>query len=215
MSFYNNFFDSDFEDFFNRGFFNRPRRYESSIPNGYFTPRRLIGNTYPPARSLIPYGYPGEVFPTAFDDDFFKHFNDGKMFVGFDNNVDLKEEQDKYVVTCKFDDLTNKDFKVDFLKKENELKISVAQKISKTDEQTGAKSESSSNYSSSLKFDKPVNPTAITAETKDGNVLITVPKVESDAENVVTIQFNNNGDNVKHVIDEKPAIANQVENESK
>ncbi|KAK6201053.1 18 kDa heat shock protein [Scheffersomyces amazonensis] len=205
MSF-NDFFNSSLDSFFDRGFFNRPRRYESNFPSGYFSTRGLIDQTYPDKRSLVPSTfYPTDAIGFPFDGDFFRHFNDGKIFVGFDNNVDLKEEKDKYIVTAQIEDLKNKDLKIDFLKRENELKISISDSEEKQDEKSGEKSSSSRSYQSSLKFDKAVNAADISAEPQENSIIITVPKVEADSENVVSIPIGNGEGNVRKILEEHPA----------
>ncbi|ABN66247.2 18 kDa heat shock protein (HSP 18) [Scheffersomyces stipitis CBS 6054] len=200
--FRHNFFDNEFDNFFSSDFFNRPRRYESKLLHGYYSPSRLIESRYP--RQLV---------RRDFEDDWLAHFNDGKIFTGFDENVTTKEEPDKYIVSFKGEDLKNKGLKVDFRRKENELTISVEEK--KTEEKEGVTSSYTNSYQSSVRFDKKVRPDDVSADFKDNTVVITIPKLECDEENVVNVSIE--GHNVDHLIDEAPAktLAEPVEEPSK
>ncbi|KAK6457661.1 18 kDa heat shock protein [Scheffersomyces xylosifermentans] len=194
-----NIFDSDFDNFFGSSFFSRPRRYESRFPRGYYSPRFLIDSAYPE-----PQGANSQVTRREYDNDFLAHFQNGRLFAGFDNDVVSKEESDKYVVTFKVDDLKNKNIKVDFLKAENELTLSGEEK--KEEEKDGVKSSYTNNFHSSVRFDKPVKSDAITAAWEESTVVITIPKVKPDTENIVNIPIK--GDNL---IEPKPAEQNQAE----
>lgn len=123
-------------------------------------------------------------------------------FYNVENDVKLNEEADKYIVSFNDEDIAKKELKVDFLKKENELRIQTAQKSDKSED--GKESHYSSSYQSSLRFDKPVKFDDITADVNGSAVSIVIPKVESDSDNVINIQVKGN-DNVKPLLESKPA----------
>lgn len=100
--------------------------------------------------------------------------------LGSGNDVKYEEEKDKYLVSFEDQNIKNKDFNINFAKDRNELTIKIEDK-------------SDNNYSSyvnSYVFDKPVDPNEINASLNDGKVLITIPKVVKDDDNIVNIKIN-------------------------
>ncbi|EGV64037.1 hypothetical protein PSN45_003875 [Yamadazyma tenuis] len=158
--------DRFFNDFYNVPFFSRSRSALPGISGSSLIPRREFDS------------FINE--PLVFRENFFN----------VENDVKLKEEPDKYLIGFKDDKINEKELKVDFLKKENELKISISQKSESKEGEEGPQSYYSSSYQSSIRFDKPVKFEEIEADVKDGQVSIVIPKVEADpvpAENVVNV----------------------------
>lgn len=112
-------------------------------------------------------------------------------------NVKLKEDDDKYIVYFEDKRIKQKELKVDYLKKQNQLRLSIMEKSGDNE-----KFQYTSSYQSSLGFDKPVKYDEIKANVDDNKVEIVIPKVESDDSNTVSIKVN--GSNVKPLIESSP-----------
>lgn len=166
------------------------------------------GPSYSRRRPALPRaqnnGHNGSLIPNNFFSDSF--FNEPMVFkenfYNVENDVKLNEEPDKYVVSFKDNEINKKELKVDFLKKENELRIQLGQRSDESSEE-GNETHYSSSYSSSIRFDKPVKFDEIIADVNGPDVSIVIPKVESDEENVVNVQVKGN-DSVKPLVDSKP-----------
>lgn len=149
----------------------------------------------------------GTLIPNSFFSD--SLFNEpmvfNENFYNVENDVKLNEEADKYIISFHDENINKKELKVDFLKKENELRIQVAQKADESGD--GNESHYSSSYQSSIRFDKAVKFEEIVADVNGADVSIVIPKVESDAANIVNIQVKGI-ENVKPIIESKPHESN-------
>lgn len=172
--------NDSFDDFFNVPSFTRSRR---ALPGSNPRTTRSAGD------SLIP--------SNGFDDFFNEPMMFKENFYNPRDEVKLKEEDDKYIVYFDDERINQKELKVDYLKKQNQLRLSIFEKSG-----DGEESQITSSYQSSLGFDKPVKYDEIKADIGDSKVSITIPKVESDEENIVNIQLT--GNNVKPLVDSHP-----------
>ncbi|CAH6723211.1 small heat shock protein 21 [[Candida] jaroonii] len=100
--------------------------------------------------------------------------------LGSGSDVRYQEEKDQYLVSFDEKHIQDKNFDINFAKDRNELTIKIEDK----------NGENYSNYVNSYVFDKAVNPNEINASVNDGKVLISIPKVAKDAENIVNIKIN-------------------------
>ncbi|EGW33191.1 uncharacterized protein SPAPADRAFT_50101 [Spathaspora passalidarum NRRL Y-27907] len=176
---FSRFFDDDFDDFF-----FRPRRYTTQKPADY-NPRQI---TQGDDISLTPWGGQSTL-SRDFNDSFWRNFNAGKYFVGFDEDLKTTEEKDKYLVTFTQPEgkLNPEDVKIDFHKKQNELVISISH------EEKDENRSTSRSFVSSRIFAKPINPDDIKADITGGSIKLVLPKVEPDKEekpNVVSVKVN-------------------------
>lgn len=170
-----------FHDRFINDFFNVP-----SYSRRLALPQRSYG-------SLIPRdNFFGDFFqPTVFRESFY--YNPS-------NEVKLDEQDGQYVISFEDENINKKELKVDYLKRENQLRIQIAEKQDSKDDTN--ETHYSSNYYNSISFDKKVNSDDIKASIDGNKISIVVPKVESDAGNIVNVQITGN-DNVQPLIDSK------------
>lgn len=114
-------------------------------------------------------------------------------FKELEDVLKLKELPDKYLVQVKDATASKKDLKVNYHKNENQLEVSISHNYEKKDGESRTYS-SSSTSTSRVAFEKPVKYEDISAEVGPEGVIITVPKAEVDATNVVSINVNRNED---------------------
>lgn len=101
----------------------------------------------------------------------------------------LKEESDKYLVKVRDANASTKDLQVNYHKKENQLEVTISHNQESSDGNHSYTSLSTS--TSRVSFDKPVAFEQISAEVGSEGVVITVPKMERDEENVFKIDVSN------------------------
>lgn len=154
--------DPFFEDFFQP----RPRN----------TPVRTIDNGASGAGEVVPATSSGWL-------DRWYNFDD---FKELEDVLKLKELPDKYLVQVKDATASKKDLKVNYHKNENLLEVTISHHYEKKDGESRSYT-SSSTSTSSVTFQKPVNADEISAEVGAEGVIITVPKAEPEASNVVNI----------------------------
>ncbi|CUM66207.1 uncharacterized protein PRCAT00003866001 [Priceomyces carsonii] len=101
-----------------------------------------------------------------------------KLFLGFSDNLDVKEEPDKYVLSLKGALLEGTNYKVDYVKDKNELVVSTVRNVTHKDDHGSSSTHSSSQRT--VKFDKPIKFDSVKADTTNGGLLVTAPKVKAD-----------------------------------
>ncbi|CAD1812920.1 Hsp20/alpha crystallin family protein [Candida parapsilosis] len=124
----------------------------------------------------------------TFPQDFFDHdwFNDSSIT----NYFKTKQTPESYQFTITDPNIKNKDVKIDFCKPDNALLVSVNQNLNEQGKHS--QSKFASVFTNKYVFDKPVDYNDIKADhdAKTGEVIITVPKLEKDDENLVNIKLN-------------------------
>lgn len=103
------------------------------------------------------------------------------------DDVNLKEEADKYVIHFKDDNINKKELKLDVNKEDNELKLEIYEK---SNNEVGEEYYVS-HFESTIKFDKSVKFDEIVPDIENGNVSICIPKVNKDSESLLNMQLKN------------------------
>lgn len=103
------------------------------------------------------------------------------------DDVKLNEENDKYIIHFKDDNINNKELRLDTNTPENELKLEIYQK---SNNEVGEEYYVS-HFESTVRFDKPVKLDEIIPDTQNGNVTIIIPKVHKDTESSFKMQLKN------------------------
>lgn len=129
----------------------------------------------------------GKVVPRNFFEDSLDTWRKFEDFGQWDDKLEVKEEADKYRVIVKDGTAQKKDLDVNYHKQQNELQVNISHKYESNDGES-RKVSSSSSSTFSVSFEKAVKPNEISAEVGPEGVQITVPKMEADQENVVSIE---------------------------
>ncbi|KAF3992465.1 hypothetical protein FT663_00745 [Candidozyma haemuli var. vulneris] len=110
----------------------------------------------------------------------------------------LKEEPDKYLVKVRDANASTKDLQVNYHKKENQLEVTISHNQESSE---GNHSYTSSSMATSrVGFDKAVDFEKITADVGSEGVVIIVPKMERDEDNIFKIDIGNSKkqDKIEH-----------------
>lgn len=130
-------------------------------------------------------------FPKAlptFPQDFFEH--DWLSDTSITNYFKTKQTPQLYQFTITDPNIKNKDVKIDFCKPDNALLVSINQKLNEQGKHSQSKFVSV--FTNKYVFDKPVNYNDINADhdAKTGEIVITVPKLEKDDDNLINVKLN-------------------------
>lgn len=165
------FDDDPFDSFF--GYQPRPRRS---------FPRRAIRNgDSDDERRVTPFGgYPGYVN---------RWYDDFGTFRELEDVLQVKEDDDRFLVRVKDKNASLKDLLVNYHKKENELVVTVSHNYNR-DDGAGKKFSSTSSETSSVAFSKPVSFEDISADVEEEGIVINVPKAGVDESNIHKVNIN-------------------------
>lgn len=172
--------DKFFKDFINDPFFNSSRKNKFITNND---------NEYTQSRdNMLSIAQRNPDFTDGILSNWYKNFENDDFFKGnhIQSSFNVDEKPDKYIVTI-LGDTKNKEFKVDYLKHENQLTITTKTETQEKDDDNKIESSYTSSAVNSVSFDKPVKFDEISGDTKKDALIIEIPKATVDEENVVRI----------------------------